>query len=150
VPAASPAEVMLGLDLGWQPRPGEATVDVVVDPPGTMGWLQLYAGRRDPGYRAPAGPVSVGLTTPYPAGMAAPPVDRLPVEHRAAALRPREVFRRGCDPLTIGLYARAAEVGAGEAQVVRIRQRIDGVLAGGYTVVLVGRPSDAARRGRRR
>jgi hypothetical protein len=54
-------------------------------------------------------------------------------------LRQRERFRRGCDPLRIPFYAAAQDITDGEAQVLRVRQRIEGVVVGGYTVVLTGR-----------
>jgi hypothetical protein len=66
VPAASPAQITLNLDLGWHDRPGTAEVDVVAEPPGTMEWLQLYAGNRNPGFRAPC-PAGGTARDPRPA-----------------------------------------------------------------------------------
>jgi hypothetical protein len=136
VRAASPAQITLNLDLGWHDRPGAAEVDVVTEPPGTMEWLQLYAGNRKPGFRAPAQLVVAGLLPPMPDGMELPDIDALPPDCRQPLLRPRERFRRGCDPLRIPFYAALPDVGEQEAQVLRVRQRIEGVLVGGYTVVL--------------
>jgi hypothetical protein len=36
------------------------------------------------------------------------------------------------------MHASVADLKRGEAQVLRVRQRIDGELVGGYSVVLVG------------
>jgi hypothetical protein len=145
VPAASPAQVTVDLQLGWYATPGEADVDVLVEAPGTMEWLQLYAGSRTTGLRTPSGPVSAGLLNPVPVGVIPPAVDTLPPAERAKLLRQRERFHHGCDGLHIPLHAFAADLAADEAQVIRVRQRIDGVLVGGYTVVLVGRRRVRAR-----
>jgi hypothetical protein len=136
VPAASPAEITLDLQLGWLDRPGEADLEVVADPPGTMPWLQLYTGRRNPGLRPPAGPVSAGFLPPAPAGAAAPDLGKLPANSRSVLLQRRERFHRGCDPLHVPFHAVAAQLEPNEAQVLRVRQRVDGMLIGGYTIVL--------------
>ena len=139
VPAASPAELTLGLDLGWYARPGDVTVDVTADPPGSMAWLQLYAGNRVPGYRVPAAAVSAGLLTPTPAGVRHPDLEALAPDAKGQLLRRDQRFHRGCDPLTIAVHAAVQDLDDGEAQVLRVRQRIDGEVVGGYTIVLVGR-----------
>jgi hypothetical protein len=54
-------------------------------------------------------------------------------------LKRSERFRRGCDPLELTLHASVRDLAPNEAQVVRVRQRIDGALVGGYSVVLIGR-----------
>jgi hypothetical protein len=138
VQAASPAELSLDLDLGWFPRPGQAVVDVITEPPGSMEWLQLYVGTRAPGLRAPAAATTAGLLAPHPDGTDAIDIAALPVECRGPLLRPHTRFARGCDPLRVPLYALAADLRPGEAQVLRVRQRLDGTLIGGYTVAIVG------------
>src|SRR5262249_55563244 len=105
----------------------------------------LYAGSPTTGLRAPSAPAGAGLLTPAPVGVTPPAVDALPPAERAKLLRQRERFHRGCDGLHIPLHAFAADLAADEAQVIRVRQRIDGVLVGGYTVVLVGRRRVRAR-----
>jgi hypothetical protein len=138
VQAASPAEVTLDLDLGWFPRPGQAEVELAAEPPGSMEWLQLYAGTRTPGLRAPAGGITAGLLTPHPGGAAPIDVAAVPPDCRGPLLRSRTRFPRGCDPLRVPLHAYAADLRRGEAQVLRVRQQLDGTLVGGYTVVLLG------------
>jgi hypothetical protein len=81
---------------------------------------------------------SAGLLNPVPVGVVPPDIDALPPDEWAKLLRQRERFHRGCDQLHIPFHAFIADLGADEAQVVRVRQRIDGELVGGYTVVLVG------------
>jgi hypothetical protein len=138
VPAASPAQVTVDLNLGWHATPGEADIDVVLEAPGTMEWLQLYKDNRNTGLRAPSGPVSAGLLNPVPVSVRPPDLGMLPPDERAKLLRQHERFHRGCDQLHIALHAFIADIGRDEAQVIRVRQRIDGELVGGYTVVLVG------------
>jgi hypothetical protein len=138
VQAASPAEVTLDLDLGWFPRPGQAELEVTAEPPGAMEWLQLHAGTRTPGLRAPATAVTAGLLAPHPGGMDPIDVAAVPPECRGPLLRRRTRFPRGCDPLRVPLHAYTADLKAGEAQVLRVRQHLDSTLVGGFTVVLLG------------
>ena len=93
---------------------------------------------RTTGLRRPAAPTRTGLLNPVPVGVVPPDIDALPPDERTKLLRQRERFHRGCDQLHIPLHAFIADIHADEAQVVRVRQRIDGELVGGYTVVLVG------------
>jgi len=138
VQAASPAAIDIGLDLGYAPNVGQADVDITVDDPSTMTWLSALTWNRDPGLRAPAH-VSAGLLPVTVAGARVPDLGKLPDAARVELLRLRERFPRGCDPLRIGLHVSSPNVGANEAQVVRVRQRLDGDLIGGYTVVLIGK-----------
>jgi hypothetical protein len=46
-------------------------------------------------------------------------------------------FHRGCDPLQIAVHASVAELQKGQAHVLRVRQRVEGDVVGGYTVVLI-------------
>lgn len=138
VQAASPASLDLVLDLGWRDRPGDAEVDVEVAPPAAMEWLRIFTHRRDPGFVAPAEQVSVGLLPPAPAGAGRRALGLEPGAGADALLTQRERFRRGCDPLELTLHASIANLERNEAQVVRVRQHVDGEVAGGYSVVLVG------------
>jgi hypothetical protein len=140
VQAASPAKIALDLQLGWYERPGEAQLDVVADPPTAMEWLQLYTGSRNLGLRPPANAVTAGLLAPAPAGVTPPDLGQVPPESRSRLLQQQARFLRGCDPLHAPFYAAITDIQRDEAQVLRVRQRIDGVLVGGYTVVLTGRP----------
>lgn len=62
----------------------------------------------------------------------------LPFSARNTLLRSREKINRGCDKLAIPFHASIQDMKHGEAQVLRVRQRINGELIGGYTVVLIG------------
>jgi hypothetical protein len=138
VPASSPAAVDLALDLGWQPRPGEAEVEVELAAPDSMEFLRVLTHKRDPGLVAPAADVVAGLLPPAPAGSAHRALGAHPGA-AAALLKPRERFHRGCDPLELTLHASVAHLDSNEAQVVRVRQKVDGEVVGGYSVVLIGR-----------
>jgi hypothetical protein len=138
VPAASPAALDLALDLGWFPRPGDAEVDVELVPPNAMDWLRVLTHRRNPGLVAPAERVSAGLLPPAPLGSARRTLGLEPGCDAGALLTPSERFRRGCDPLELTFHASVRNLRGNEAQVLRVRQRIDGDVIGGYSVVLVG------------
>lgn len=142
VPAASPAALDLSLDLGWQSKAGEAEVDVELAPPESMEWLRVLTHRRDAGLVRPAADVVAGLLPPTPAGSARRTFGIDPGD-AAALLKRRERFHRGCDPLEVTLHASVAHLDDNEAQVVRVRQRIDGEIVGGYSVVLIGQRAGA-------
>lgn len=137
VQAASPASVDLGLGLGYPDAPADAEVDVTLDAPANMEWLQLYAGNRNPGFVPPATSVSAGFFPPGAEGARVPSLSHLPVDLRAPLLKPRERFYRGCCPLHISFHASAPDLQPREAQVLRIRQRVGGEIVGGYSVVLI-------------
>jgi hypothetical protein len=137
VPASSPAALDLPLDLGWRPTPGEAEVDVQLVPPEAMEWLGVLTHRRAPGLVGPSGPVTAGLLPPTPVGSSRRVLGLEPGAG-AAVLKNGERFHRGCDPLELTLHASVRHLEPNEAQVVRVRQRIDGEVVGGYSVVLIG------------
>lgn len=136
VDAHSPATLDLMLDLGPAPAPGRAEVDVTVDQPASMPWLQLHLGAGQALPRAAATPAVAGVSPPTLAGARRVDLAGLDVEQRRPFLSERERFHLGCDPARIGLHA-SANLSAGEAHVVRVRQRIEGAVVGGYTVVLI-------------
>ncbi|NJC73111.1 hypothetical protein HC031_25830 [Planosporangium thailandense] len=138
VQAASPAQATVDLQLGWYATPGQADVDVVVEPPGTMEWLQLYAGSRNTRLRTPSSTAAAGLLNPTPVDVTLPDPEILVPAERSKLLRQRQQFYRGCDQLHIPLHAYIPDLKPGEAQIIRTRQRIDEELVGGYTVVLIG------------
>jgi len=138
VQASSPAHLDLGLDLGYAPEVGQADVDVVLDDPATMPWLSLLTWHRDPGLHAPAA-ASAGLLPVTVVGARIPDLSGASAECRGDLLRTHERFPRGCDPLRIGLHVSSPDVKRNEAQIVRVRQRLNGQLIGGYSVVLIGR-----------
>jgi hypothetical protein len=144
VQASSPASLDLVLDLGWRDRPGDAEVDLEVVPPNSMEWLRVLTRRRDPGLAPPAAEVAVGLLPPAPAGSARRVLGLEPGAGATELLAQRERFHRGCDALELTLHASIANLEPNEAQVVRVRQRVDGEIAGGYSVVLVGAGHAAA------
>ena len=136
--AASPASIDLPLSLGYIPNPAEATVDVELAGPQTMEFLRQYTGKMDPGLAAPAGGVVTGLLPPALAGTHLVHIAGLPHDLRGTLLNGVEKFERGCDPLQIGVHASIQNIGPKEAQVIRVRQRIDGDVVGGYSLVLMG------------
>jgi hypothetical protein len=138
VQASSPASLDLVLDLGWPDRPGDAGVDVEVAPPAAMEWLRVLTNLRTPGFIAPAKEIAVDLLPPAPAGSARRALGLEPGEGAEALLAQRERFQLGCDRLELTLHASVADLKRKEAQVVRVRQHVDGEIAGGYSVVLVG------------
>ncbi|HZT58308.1 MAG TPA: hypothetical protein VFA21_06715 [Pyrinomonadaceae bacterium] len=137
VPAASPATIDLALDLGYAEAPDEAEVDVILDAPNSMEWLQLYMQDRNISLTPPTTPVVAGLLPPAIAGARLPELKEVPFESRRSLLRPAERFHRGCDPLRIFFHASAQNLRAHQAQVLRVRQRVAGDVIGGYTVVLI-------------
>jgi hypothetical protein len=137
IQAASPASVDLGLNLGYPDAPADAEVDVTMDAPANMEWLQLYAGNRNPGFVVSAAPVSAGFFPPSAEGTRVPSLSHLPSDLRSPLLKPRERFHRGCCPLKISFHASAPNLKPREAQVLRIRQRVGGEIVGGYSVVLI-------------
>ena len=139
VNAASPVDIDLTLSLGWFPHPGEAEVEVESPPAGEVDWLKLYRGDRHATFQPPAERVVTGLWPAGVAGAQAPPLGGIPIASRGELLHSRERFRRGCDPLSIGFHASITDLGRNQAQVVRIRQKLDGDVVGGYSVILLGR-----------
>jgi len=137
VQAASPASIDLPLTLGYPDAPADAEVDVTVDAPGSMEWLQLYAGKRTTGYVAPHTPISAGFLPPTVSGARVPPISTMPPAVQLSLLKVKEKFKRGCCPASISFHASAQELKPHQAQVFRIRQRVAGEVVGGYSVVLI-------------
>ena len=139
VQASSPADIDLNLSLGYSQATADAEVDVVVDSPDSMEWLKLLTGKANPGFQSPSNKVRYGLLPPTVAG------SRILMLHDAHSkcydkiLRPIERFHKGCDPLQIPFHASIDDIGPNQAQVLRIRQRINGSVVGGYSVVLKGK-----------
>jgi len=138
VQAASPAKIDIALNLGYAAEAVDAEVDVVLDGPATMEWLKLYTGKPNPGLRAPAEKVVAGLLPATLLRSRQQRISDLPFECRIPLLRPMERIPRGCDPLSITLHASIKDLKKAEAQILRVRQRIEGDIVGGYTVVLIG------------
>jgi hypothetical protein len=135
--AASPAQLDLALDLGHPDQPSPAELDVRVDAPATMPWLKVLLGAADPGLTPANGPISYGYLPPsVPAGRRLD-LTGLPGDAKAQLLHHRERFDRECCPLRVQFHAGIEELGRREAAVLRLRQRVDGQVVGGYTVVLV-------------
>lgn len=80
--------------------------------------------------------VTAGLLPPTIGGSRRVGITKLGSEAMAAMLSDRERFDLGCDPVQIGFHA-SADIGVGEAHILRVRQRTYGILVGGYTVVRV-------------
>jgi hypothetical protein len=138
VPSASPAAIDLSLSLGYLAHPGPAEIEVALGAPNAMDWLKLYTGRADPGLQVPANPVAYGLLPATVGGARLQRLADIPFEVRQKLLQPAEKVLRGCEPQAIPFHASIADIKRGEAQVLRVRQKIDGDVVGGYTVVLIG------------
>jgi hypothetical protein len=138
VQAQSPAEIDLLLDVPPGAAPGTVEVDVTVDQPASMPWLQLYVGAGKPMPTSATSAVVAGLLPPTLAGARTIDLSALAADQRQQFLTERERFHLGCDPARIGLHASTEGLRAGQAHVVRVRQRQAGEIIGGYTVVLVG------------
>ena len=136
VQAASPASIDLALNVGYPESPTDAEVDLSIDAPATMDWLQLFAGNRTPGYTAPAAVVA-GFLPPSVAASRVPTLGQVAADQRSQLLRPRERFVRGCCPLQIVFHASADSLASHQAQVLRLRQRTGSDVIGGSTVVLL-------------
>jgi hypothetical protein len=136
VEAASPASIDLGLGLGYPDTPSDAEIDVTIDSPEKMEWLQLYAGVRNPGFSPPNTPASAGFLPPTAEGTRVPTLSHLPADV-FSVLRTRERFYRGCCPYKVTFHATAPNLKAKEAQVLRIRQKAKGEVVGGYSVLLI-------------
>jgi hypothetical protein len=134
--AKSPAELDLTLDVGPTTTPGRAEIEVSIEPPGSMPWLQLYAGPNGAAPRPAATPLLAGLLPPTMPGARRIALSGLGADQRKSFLSDSERFYLGCDPVQIGFHA-AADLEQGEVHVARIRQHVEGTLVGGYTVVLV-------------
>ena len=137
VQAASPAALDLSLDLGYPEQASAAELDVRVDGPAAMEWLRLLLGTADPGLVATSQPISCGFLPP-----AAPVSRRLALngispDTLAEILRSREKFQRGCCPLRVQFHASVGDLGPRDAAVLRLRQRVDGNVVGGYSVILI-------------
>jgi len=141
VQAASPASIDIALNLGYLPIATDAEVEVVLEDPATMEWLKLYTGKSSPDLHTPQQPVVAGLLPATLLRSRVPKISDLPFECRNPLLQRTERVPRGCDPLSISFHASAANLKAKEAQVLRVRQRVQGEIVGGYSIVLIGKPS---------
>lgn len=141
VQATSPAAIDLSLNLGYAAAPADAEVEVEVDAPASMEWLKLLTGKQDPGLEPPTTLVISGFLPPETIGSRLPSIKELPFDCRGPILKPRERFHRGCDPLQLPFHASVENLDAGQAQVLRIQQRVNGDVIGGYSVVLLGQQS---------
>ncbi len=137
--SSSPANIDLALDLGYLDQTGQSEIEVVADDTNGMDWLKLHAGSRTATFTTPAHKPVYGLLPAHASGGRLLDIARTPLEHRQPLLRARETVQRGCDPLTVQFHAGIADMQPGEAQLFRIRQRVNGALVGGYSVVLLGK-----------
>lgn len=139
VTSSSPAHLDLTLDLGFMPQTGTAEIEVIQGDANGMDWLKLYTNSRATHFTAPALQAVWGVLPAQPRVSRQLPIAQLDLDQRTHLLRPRETIQRGCDPLGVRFHAGIADMKLGEAQVLRITQRMNGVPVGGYTVVLVGK-----------
>lgn len=137
VQAHSPATIDLPLNLGLPEYPGESEVDVEVEGPEGLEFLQLLADERTPGYVSAYNHIAYGLMPPTAPGGRVPLVSKLSVKDGETLLRFHERFQRGCDPLSVTFHANAPDLKKKQAQVLRIRQKVAGEIVGGYTVLMI-------------
>jgi hypothetical protein len=130
--------------LVFRVAPGHSLHDAVIETvtlqPASVPWMQLVTGRRGPGFKPPRLTPLVGTTAPAAAldpGSQRPNLGGIPAEALAQLVASRHEFKRAEDPLEITLVARAAPMAADEAHVVRVMQRHDKLLVGGYTTILL-------------
>lgn len=136
VPAQSPAAIDLALDVARAAAPSAAEVEVSVEEPESMPWLKLYLGPGGKPLRKGGTPIAAGILPPSVSGARRMDISRLGLKAMETLLRRRERFLLGCERVQISFHA-AADLDTDQAHVVRVRQRTEGVLVGGYTVVLV-------------
>jgi hypothetical protein len=139
VQAASPAAIEMDLNLGYIQDPADAEVDVELDTPSSMEWLKIFTGKNDPSLQPTGNVVVSGFLPPSPLGSPMPHIREIPPVCLKPLLKPSERFHRGCDPLQVTFHADIQDIGPQQAQVLRIRQRINGNVIGGYSVVLIGK-----------
>ena len=137
--SSSPAEIDIPLDLGYAKMPGTVTVDVEIGSPVSMDYLRLYVGRNGTPITASGEPIVAGLLPPSIRGAHSLRIGDVEFDCRGPLLRHSQTFERGCDPVQIGFHASVKSLKRDEAYVARIRQRVDGDVVGGYSVVLLGR-----------
>jgi hypothetical protein len=135
----SPATVNVPLDLGYPTVPGTATVDIEIVSPSSMEFLKLYVGPTGTPVATATEPLAAGLFPPSLRNAPLLALDKIALESRSLLLRPGETFDRGCDPVSVGFHASVESLKPNEGYVVRIRQRVDDQVVGGYSVVLLGR-----------
>ncbi|HEY8314973.1 MAG TPA: hypothetical protein VIG51_12500 [Candidatus Baltobacteraceae bacterium] len=136
--SASPAQVDLRLDLGRPPHPGEAEIEVLAAAPATMEWLKLYTNSQTMELKQAASEVVAGFFPPTIRNAPTLHLDDVAFDCRKPLLRRRERFHRTCEPLQMTFHASSEHLEKGEAQILRLRQTLDGEVLGGYTVVLLG------------
>ncbi len=134
----SPAVVNLPLNLGYPTAPGKVTVDVEIVSPSSMEFLKLYVGPGGTPIATATEPLAAGLFPPSLRDVPILALDRIAFDCRPPLLRSSETFDLGCEPAKVGFHASVETLKPGEGYVVRIRQRIDDQIVGGYSVVLLG------------
>jgi hypothetical protein len=138
VQAHSPAQIDLPLSLGYPANPGTIEVGFDTAAPQDVPWIGML-GPWAAGLSAPSTPVVAGFMPPTPRTARMAHVSAIADECRPALLHPTETFTAGCDPLQIQFHASAPKLKHNEGTVLRIRQRQNGDIIGGYTIVLYRR-----------
>jgi len=113
---------------------------VVQTPPDQVPWMQLLTRQREHRRRSPATAPVVGITAPTAArapGKVGLKLREMLDDARRQRLAQQRAFRPSADPKQITLVARAPDMADDEALVVRVKQRDDGQVVGGYTVILM-------------
>lgn len=136
VQANSPASIDLTLDVGLAAGQGRTDIEVVADEPSSMPWLSLVVGPNGVPLKHGAAKVAAGLLPATVPGGRRLALSGMSEDVVRRLLNERERFELGCSPVHVGFHARA-DLEKGQAVVFRIRQRMSGVLVGGYTVVLL-------------
>lgn len=114
---------------------------VTVQPrPDQVPWIQLLTGQRDHGRRPPAVAPTVGITLPRAArgrGEAGFKLGGIIDDALGRRLAQKREFRPSAEPVQVNLVARAPDMTAEEVLIVRVQQRDDGKLVGGFTGILL-------------
>jgi hypothetical protein len=139
VKSSSPAEIDLDLDLGYPTAPGPVSIEVEIGSPASTEFLKLYAGRGGAPITQATAPLVTGVLPPTLRRVAPMSLTRLTFDCRGSLLQKRQPFQRDCELLKVAFHAAVQEIGHKQAHVVRVRQRADGTVVGGYTVILLGK-----------
>lgn len=137
VMSAAEAAAMPTLPIGIGPLfGGTATIEVARHDPATMPWLHLVTMDRAQTFAAAQATGDVGITAPTPAGTPVPNLGGVP-DPRGVGLMGDSHAVTG-DGQQVAFHATDGGAGNGEAHVYRVTGTQDGVVFGGYTVVVLG------------
>jgi len=130
--------------LVFQVAPGHSVHDAQIVTigvnPNDVAWMQLITGQRNPNFKPPAVTPIVGTLPPTVAldkNSQRLNLNGLSNDALSQMLSAQQQFKRAAGPLEVTLFARAAQLAANEAHVVRVQQLHENELVGGYTTILL-------------